>query len=117
VLVRKGVYQDIIEFEDFVRGFTWGKTLFDFVDVGAGKDRADEKIIGERIWISCVVRLSLLTMQNHSKYTLKIIIVVESSSVARTTMATHERWSSAPIVFRLSTRSSSEKASHSRRNW
>ncbi len=47
VLVRKGVYQDIIEFEEFVRGFTRGKTLFDFIDVGAGKDRADEKIIGE----------------------------------------------------------------------
>ncbi|KAI4954366.1 hypothetical protein J4E91_002079 [Alternaria rosae] len=47
VLVRRGIYEDIIEFEDFVRGFTRGKTLFDYVDVGAGKDRADEKIIGE----------------------------------------------------------------------
>ncbi|KAI4919977.1 hypothetical protein J4E90_002117 [Alternaria incomplexa] len=46
VLVRRGIYEDIIEFEDFVRGFTRGKTLFDFIDVGAGKDRADEKIIG-----------------------------------------------------------------------
>ncbi|KAI4615595.1 uncharacterized protein J4E87_009054 [Alternaria ethzedia] len=45
VLVRRGIYEDIIEFEDFVRGFTRGKTLFDFIDVGAGKDRADEKII------------------------------------------------------------------------
>lgn len=33
-------------FEDFARGFSRGKTLFDFVDVGPGKDRADEKIIG-----------------------------------------------------------------------
>ncbi|CAN9306498.1 unnamed protein product [Alternaria alternata] len=47
VLVRKGVYQDPSEFEKFVRGFTRGKTLFDFIDVGAGKDRADEKIIEE----------------------------------------------------------------------
>jgi len=47
VLVRRGIYEDIIEFEDFARGFTRGKTLFDFIDVGAGKDRADEKIIGE----------------------------------------------------------------------
>lgn len=47
VLVRKGVIDDIGVFEDFVRGFTRGKTLFDFVDVGTGKDRADEKIIGE----------------------------------------------------------------------
>ncbi|OWY52724.1 metal ion binding protein [Alternaria alternata] len=45
VLVRKGVYQYPSEFEKFVRGFTRGKTLFDFIDVGAGKDRADEKII------------------------------------------------------------------------
>lgn len=33
--------------KDFVKGFTQGRTLFDFVDVGSGKDRADEKIIGE----------------------------------------------------------------------
>jgi hypothetical protein len=30
-----------------MRGFTRGKTLFDFIDVGPGKDRADEKIIGK----------------------------------------------------------------------
>jgi hypothetical protein len=47
VLVRTGAIQEIGQFEDFMRGFTRGKTLFDFIDVGAGKDRADEKIIGE----------------------------------------------------------------------
>jgi hypothetical protein len=47
VLVRKGIIDDIIVFEDFTRGFTRGKAHFDFIDVGAGKDRADEKIIGE----------------------------------------------------------------------
>jgi hypothetical protein len=46
VLVRTGAIQEISDFEDFVRGFTRGKILFDFIDVGAGKDRADEKIIG-----------------------------------------------------------------------
>ncbi|KAH7355776.1 hypothetical protein BKA66DRAFT_429513 [Pyrenochaeta sp. MPI-SDFR-AT-0127] len=45
VLVRTGAIDEVGQFEDFVRGFTRGKTLFDFVDVGAGKDRADEKII------------------------------------------------------------------------
>ncbi|WEW60260.1 hypothetical protein PRK78_005745 [Emydomyces testavorans] len=30
--------------EDFVRGFNGGRLLFDFVDVGGGKDRADDKI-------------------------------------------------------------------------
>lgn len=47
VLVRSGAIEDASIFEDFVRGFTRGKISFDFVDVGAGKDRADEKIIGE----------------------------------------------------------------------
>lgn len=50
VLVRTGVISHVGVFEDFVRGFTRGKTLFDFIDVGAGKDRADDKIIGE--WTS-----------------------------------------------------------------
>lgn len=35
--------------KDFVKGFTQGRTLFDFVDVGSGKDRADEKIIGKML--------------------------------------------------------------------
>lgn len=48
VLVRTGAITAIEDFEDFVRGFTRAKTLFDFIDVGAGKDRADEKIIGTR---------------------------------------------------------------------
>ncbi|KAL8731381.1 MAG: hypothetical protein Q9166_003473 [cf. Caloplaca sp. 2 TL-2023] len=30
--------------EEFYRGFTGSKILFDFIDVGPGKDRADEKI-------------------------------------------------------------------------
>lgn len=37
--------------KDFVKGFTQGRTLFDFVDVGSGKDRADKKIIGESILV------------------------------------------------------------------
>lgn len=32
--------------EDFARGFTGTKQLFDFIDVGMGKDRADDKISG-----------------------------------------------------------------------
>jgi hypothetical protein len=47
VLRRKGIVDDVSLFEDFTRGFTRGKAHFDFIDVGAGKDRADEKIIGE----------------------------------------------------------------------
>jgi hypothetical protein len=52
VLVRAGAIKDIDVFEDFARGFSRGKTLFDFVDVGPGKDRADEKIIGK----SCLLQ-------------------------------------------------------------
>jgi len=33
--------------EDFARGFTRGKTLFDFVDVGCGQDTAVGKVVGE----------------------------------------------------------------------
>jgi hypothetical protein len=46
-LVRTRVIPDITHFEDFVHGFTTAKTLFDLVDVGADKDCAHEKIIGE----------------------------------------------------------------------
>lgn len=50
-LVRAGILQEAAQFEEFVRGFTMGRTLFDFVDVGPGKDRADDKIIGKfRLW-------------------------------------------------------------------
>ncbi|KAF2727868.1 hypothetical protein EJ04DRAFT_516995 [Polyplosphaeria fusca] len=45
VLVRTGVAEEISVFDHFVRGFTRGEALFDFVDVGPGKDRADQKII------------------------------------------------------------------------
>ena len=43
---RKGILESPNHIEDFARGFTGSKTLFDFVDVGVGKDRADEKISG-----------------------------------------------------------------------
>jgi hypothetical protein len=32
--------------DDFVRGFNESQPLFDFVDIGQGKDRADDKISG-----------------------------------------------------------------------
>ena len=45
VLVRTGVVEDVGVVENFTRGFTRGKTSFDFIDVGPGKDRADGKLI------------------------------------------------------------------------
>lgn len=36
------------QFEAFVAGFNSASPLFSLVDVGSGKERADEKIKGER---------------------------------------------------------------------
>ena len=47
--------------EEFARGFTGSKHLFDFVDVGMGKDRADEKISGE--WRAAQLYSDLLACQ------------------------------------------------------
>jgi hypothetical protein len=47
VLARTGAIEETGQFGDFVRGFTQQQALFDFVDVGPGKDRADEKLVGE----------------------------------------------------------------------
>ncbi|MCJ1310117.1 hypothetical protein MMC25_003778 [Agyrium rufum] len=41
---RSGVCAKPHVVEDFARGFTGAKQLFDFIDVGSGKDRADDKI-------------------------------------------------------------------------
>ena len=47
VCYRAGILQQSSTIEEFARGFTGNKHLFDFVDVGVGKDRADEKITGK----------------------------------------------------------------------
>ena len=44
---RAGIVDRAATVEEFARGFTGAKSLFDFVDVGSGKDRADEKITGQ----------------------------------------------------------------------
>ena len=44
---RSGIIESPGILEDFMRGFTGGKQLFDFIDVGSGKDRADDKICGD----------------------------------------------------------------------
>lgn len=44
---RAGILMKPSIIEEFARGFTGSKHLFDFVDVGMGKDRADEKVSGE----------------------------------------------------------------------
>lgn len=44
VCYKSGIVERVNLLEEFYRGFTGSKILFDFVDVGPGKDRADEKI-------------------------------------------------------------------------
>ncbi|GBF64457.1 hypothetical protein TMEN_7173 [Trichophyton mentagrophytes] len=46
-LFKAGIIDKPSVFEDFVRGFNGGRLLFDFVDVGSGKDRADDKLAGK----------------------------------------------------------------------
>ncbi|KAG8530314.1 uncharacterized protein KY384_004816 [Bacidia gigantensis] len=46
--------------EDFARGFTGSKQLFDFVDVGTGKDRADDKISEDVAETSIMNSITLL---------------------------------------------------------
>ncbi|KAI9801591.1 MAG: hypothetical protein M1825_003270 [Sarcosagium campestre] len=41
---KAGIVDHPSKVEDFARGFTRSKHLFDFVDVGSGKDRADDKL-------------------------------------------------------------------------
>ena len=44
---RAGLLQNPSVIQDFAHGLTGTKHLFDFVDVGVGKDRADDKINGK----------------------------------------------------------------------
>ena len=46
---QAGIVERASLVEDFARGFTGSKQLFDFIDVGSGKDRADDKICGKRL--------------------------------------------------------------------
>jgi len=46
VLQKSSIIDRASLFEDFARGFNGSKLLFDFIDVGAGKDKADDKITG-----------------------------------------------------------------------
>ena len=44
---RAAILENPATIEHFARGFTGSKHLFDFIDVGVGKDRADDKLSGE----------------------------------------------------------------------
>lgn len=44
---RDGSLDNETDLKDFSLGFTQGKATFDFIDVGHGKERADNKVKGE----------------------------------------------------------------------
>lgn len=46
VCFKAGLIEKPSIFDDFTRGFTGSKQLFDYIDVGSGKDRADDKLTG-----------------------------------------------------------------------
>lgn len=48
-LSRSGFIDSAANFVAFAGGFTQHQPLFDFVDVGSGKERADHKIKGRKI--------------------------------------------------------------------
>lgn len=86
---------DIIE--EFARGFTGSKQLFDFVDVGAGKDRADDKISG--VYpppFAGVIVSMLIAHQKSLNYIFMTVIVVTSFSAAPTTMGMRDCWRTWP---------------------
>ena len=85
---RSGILERSTLIEEFARGFTGSKQLFDFVDVGSGKDRADDKISGEIL--QCIVSSAshvFMEMQKYSNFTYMIVIVAIYSSVALTITA------------------------------
>ena len=57
VLQKSSIIDRASLFEDFARGFNGSKLLFDFIDVGTGKDKADDKITGGSSIILCCVSL------------------------------------------------------------
>lgn len=58
---RSGILERPSLIEEFARGFTGSKQLFDFVDVGMGKDRADDKISGTSSPSPFLTYLTLVT--------------------------------------------------------
>lgn len=44
---RASITSNTLLIPEFVIGFSQGKFLMDFVDVGSGKDRADQKVVGQ----------------------------------------------------------------------
>lgn len=72
--------------DEFARGFTGSKQLFDFVDVGMGKDRADDKISGTIGSLFPPKLIAVDVLKNYSNSTFMTPIVDMSSLDAPTIM-------------------------------
>jgi len=82
---KAGILHQSSVLEEFARGLTGSKHLFDFVDVGMGKDRADDKISGKRARTSG----SSLLLTEEQRYSSSILITATAVTLclaARTTM-------------------------------
>lgn len=62
-----GILKDKEQFRAFAAGFSCGQPLFEFVDVGPGKERADHKIRGKS---ALEIRLSCLLISDDREYQL-----------------------------------------------
>lgn len=76
--------------ENFARGFTGSKQLFDFVDVGIGKDRADDKISGEIGLQHVQFGKQSNRWQKFSNFIFMIATAGTFCSAVLTTMVTHD---------------------------
>ena len=93
ICCKSGIVDRAALVEEFYRGFTGSKILFDFVDVGHGKDRADEKINGPASYTAPPKKHKLMAFQSSSNYTSVTSIANIFSSDVLTTMAMPVCWS------------------------
>lgn len=90
VCYRAGLVDKPSMVDDFARGFTGSKQLFDYIDVGSGKDRADDKLTGnpQRTLQVLSILTDRLCLQRSSSFTSTIVTVDKSSLAAPMTMDT-----------------------------
>lgn len=88
VCQKSGIIDRAEVIEDFARGFTGSKQLFDFVDVGSGKDRADEKIseIFKLHLYDCHCRHILFGCSHDNGYARLLEDIADSSILNRITL-------------------------------
>lgn len=93
VLQKTSIIDRASLFEDFARGFNGSKLLFDFIDVGTGKDKADDKITGQSFFLSFTLSLEANEQAKKSSNCIFMMsIAIKFCSVARTIMAMLDCW-------------------------